>query len=77
MSKSQGLKPTGRNGTEYRTTETGYILKKGKREIYINAKSVLAGQKARDLIGNKSFNQIFSMGKKISLFGANASHIYL
>lgn len=65
------------NGTTYRITQTGYVLTKGKREIFINAKSVNAGEKARNLIANYSFNQIFLKGKKISLFTNNQRGIWL
>lgn len=54
------------NGTSYRATMTGYVLRKGNRELYINAKSVNAGDKARNIIANMSFNQIFNQTKKIS-----------
>ena len=28
------------SGTEYRALETGYVLRRGKREVYINAKRI-------------------------------------
>lgn len=60
---------------EYRTNNLGIILTKGKRNVYLLFKSVNAGKKARQLIADKSFNQIFSKGKKIALIGNNTSHI--
>jgi hypothetical protein len=65
------------NGTQYRATPTGYLLRRGKRSIYINAKSVNAGDKARDLMANKSFNQLFLQAHPVHLLGANARAIKL
>lgn len=65
------------NGTQYRTTEAGYILIKGKREIYISARSVEAGEKARNLIANFSFNQIFLKAKRVPLFTHNQRGMWL
>ena len=46
------------NGTQYRATNTGYIVTRGGRTLYINAKSAQASQKARELIANVSFNKL-------------------
>lgn len=63
------------NGTEYRKTNEGYFLQKGKRQIFIIAKSAESGNKARELIANTSFNQIFIKGRIINILGKNISSI--
>jgi hypothetical protein len=65
------------DGTEYRTTNEGYILIKGKRQIYIIAKSVVAGQEAKNIIASNSFDKLFKKGKKIAALGSNVSYIKL
>lgn len=64
------------DGTEYRTTPVGYLLARGKREVYITAKSVDANTKARTLITTKSFNQLFQAGRAAP-GNRNAAHIKL
>lgn len=60
---------------DYRTNNTGAILKKGKREVYLIFKSVNQGQKARKTIAENSFNKIFNKGRKIKTLGSNVSYI--
>jgi len=71
------MKLNDKNGTllDYRTNNTGAILTKGKREVYIIFKSVNQGKKARELISKYSFNKLFTKGKKIRSLGTNVSYI--
>jgi hypothetical protein len=64
-------------GTQYRQTNEGYVLIKGNRQVFIIAKSVIAGQKAKNMIANNSFDKLFKKGKKISTLGNNVSYIKL
>lgn len=65
------------NGTLYRQTLTGYVLERGGRELYITAKSVNAGEKARKLIANISFDKLFKQAKRVPLFTNNQRAIYI
>ena len=65
------------NGTKYRATMTGYVLEKGKRQIFINAKSVNQGDKAREIIAHNSFNKIFNFSKPVSVLGRNVREFKL
>lgn len=65
------------SGTEYRALETGYVLRRGKREVYINAKSVDQGKKAREIIAKYSFNKIFMAGKKMGALGDNVRVLFI
>lgn len=65
------------NGTQYRAIVNGYVLVRGKREIYIIAKSVEQGDKAKNLIANVSFDKMFKKGKRINAFGNLVRAIYL
>ena len=55
----------------------GIFIEKGKRQLYINFKSVSDGERARLLIANNSFNKLFNFGKKIKSLGNNVSSIIL
>jgi len=59
----------------YRTNNQGVVLNKGNRQVYVLFKSVSAGEKARNLIGNNSFDKLFRKGKKIKTLGSNVSYI--
>lgn len=64
------------DGTQFRTTPAGYLLVRGKREVYITAKSVTAGEKARTLMTTRSFNSLFQAGRTAP-GNRNAAHIKL
>ena len=55
----------------------GYVVKRGKRTVYINAKSVNAGEKARTLISSISFNRLYNCAKVVPLFDKNTRAIYI
>ena len=59
----------------FRQNQTGAVLTKGKREVHLIFKSVTEGQRAREFVAKKSFNQIFSKGRKIRTLGSNVSYI--
>ena len=63
------------DGSKYRRTNEGYVIEKGNRQVYIIAKSVEAGQKARDIMTSISFDKLFKKGKKIKVLGNNVSYI--
>jgi len=62
---------------DYRVNNLGAILMKGKRQVYLLFRSVNAGNEARKLIAENSFNKLFTKGKKVNLLGNNISHIKL
>ena len=66
-----------KNGSlmNYRENNTGAVLTKGKRELYLTFKSVNQGKKAREVVANNSFNALFKKGRKISALGSNVSHL--
>ena len=66
-----------KNGTllNYRENNTGAVLTKGKREIYLIFKTFNQGKKARLLVANNSFNKLFTKGKKMKTLGSNVSYI--
>lgn len=63
------------DGSKYRRTNEGYVIEKGNRQIYIIAKSVEAGEKARAIMTSISFDKLFKKGKKIKALGNNISYI--
>ncbi len=65
------------NGTEYRSTPVGYLLRKGKRRIFITAKSVNQGVRAKYIIANNSFNKIYTGKgcKRSGLCSQNERHL--
>lgn len=65
------------NGDEYRQTINGYFWKHGQRELHIIAKSVSAGEKAREIISHESFDKTFKKAKAIKLLGHNVRALYL
>ena len=71
------LKLKDKNGSlmTYRTNQTGAVLTKGKRELYLNFKSAEAGRKAREMVAKYSFNQLFTKGTKLRQLGSNVSYI--
>ena len=52
------------DGTEYRDVECGIVARRGKRELYLLAKSVVQGERARKLLATHSFNRLFAAGRK-------------
>ena len=63
------------NGTLYRATNEGYLLERGQRRIYIIAKSVNSGTRARQLMTSYSFDKLFKKGKQMATLGNNISYI--
>lgn len=64
------------NGTEYRATNEGFVMVKGKRTIFINAKSVNEIEVAKLLMTKNSFDKLFKAGSKIHALGNNVSTIF-
>ncbi|MFE6511619.1 hypothetical protein ACFVBP_28410 [Nocardioides sp. NPDC057764] len=62
------------DGTQWRSTPVGYLLVRGKREIYISARSVAQDEIARRLIATRSFNQLFKAGRRVAGI-KNTAHI--
>lgn len=52
------------NGTEYRPVECGYLMQRGKRQLFLLAKSVVQGENARRMMATRSFNSMFQSGVK-------------
>lgn len=65
------------NGDTCRATVNGYLWIHGNRQLYIIAKSVNAGEKAREAIGSGLFNKYFEDAKKMAALGKNIRAIYL
>ena len=65
------------NGDTYRSTVNGYLWMHGNRQIYIISKSVIAGEKAREIITSNNFNKQFNAAKRMAVLGANTRAIYL
>lgn len=59
----------------FRQNQNGAVLSKGKRDVYLIYKSANEGQRARELVAKKSFNQIFSKGRKVRTLGSSVSYI--
>lgn len=64
------------DGTTYRTTQNGIVLVRGKRELYLQGTSIEQTEKAHKLIATKSFNKLFTAGKKHHLLN-NTAYINL
>lgn len=65
------------NGDTYRATVNGYLWMHGNRQIYLIAKSVSAGEKARAIITSAAFNKYFNNAKRMAALGQNIRAIYL
>ena len=52
---------------EYSFINMGSVLKKGKRTIIFNHRSVNAKKRVNELISRNSFNKLFTNGQKMSL----------
>ena len=65
------------NGDTYRSTVNGYLWMHGNRQIYLIAKSVSAGEKAREIITSNAFNKYFNNAKRMAALGQNIRAIYL
>lgn len=52
------------DGTRYRTTHSGIVLLKGKRELHLLGNSVNQIAKARQLMANYSFNKLYSKARR-------------
>lgn len=59
----------------YRSTPSGAVLVKGKRQVFLTFKSVNQSKKAKEVVSKNSFNKLFTRGKKIRQLGSNISHI--
>ena len=59
----------------YRSTPSGSVLIKGKRQLYLLHKSVNQSNKAKDIIAKNSFNKLFNKGKKYQLLGSKTSYL--
>ena len=66
-----------KDGTTLQDTLMGFLLKKGKRSLYIIAKSANQGIKAREIIAKNSFNKLFNKGIKNNLLGNNIRNIII
>lgn len=66
-----------KNGDAYRATVNGYLWMHGNRQIYIISKSVIAGEKAREIITSNAFNKYFNNAKRMEALGQNIRAIYL
>jgi len=65
------------NGDTYRSTVNGYLWMHGNRQLYIIAKSVSAGEKAREIITLNNFNKQFNAAKRMTVLGTNTRAIFL
>lgn len=62
---------------KYRSTPSGAVLTKGKRELYLTFMSANDSKMAKQLIAKNSFSKLHSKGKKIRIMGPNVSHLDL
>ena len=65
------------DGTQYRTTQNGFVAVKGKRSIFFIGTSVNNSNRFKELLSSKSFNYLFNKGKKVKLLGNSVSYISL
>jgi len=62
---------------KYRSTPSGAVLTKGKKDLYILFASVNESERAKKLIANNSFNTLFKKGKSLKTLGKNVAYIDL
>lgn len=62
------------DGTQWRETPTGLLLVRGKRELYITARSVEQVRQARRLITTHSFDRLFKASHAVA---RNTGHLSL
>ncbi len=60
---------------KFRSTPSGAVLTKGKREVFLTFSSVNESKKAKEVVAKNSFDKLFRKGKKIKVLGSNVSHI--
>ena len=61
----------------FRETNSGAVLTKGKRQVYLIYKSVNQGKKAREVVSKNSFNRLFTKGKKVRQLGSGVSYLQI
>ncbi len=61
----------------FRETNGGAVLTKGKRQVYLIYKSVNQGKKAREVVSKNSFNRLFTKGKKVRQLGSGVSYLQI
>jgi hypothetical protein len=69
------LKDKNKGIINYRETNHGAILSKGKRDLHIQYKSVNQSNKAKEVIAKNSFDKLFKKGKKVKVLGNNVAYI--
>lgn len=64
-------------GTTIRSTGTGMIAVRGKRELYFIGTSVTKTERAKSLLAAHSFDRLFKAGKSAGAAGRNVRYIAL
>lgn len=64
-------------GTTVRSTTSGLVATRGKRELHILGTSVVATKKAHSLLALHSFDKLFRAGKTAGAAGRNVRYISL
>jgi hypothetical protein len=59
----------------YRPTQSGAVLTKGRRTLYLTFMSVNDSKKAKESIAKNSFDKLYNKGRKVKLLGSNVSAI--
>lgn len=69
------LKDKNKKLYQYRSTPSGAVLTKGKRQVYLVFGSVNQSKKAKEVVSKNSFNKLFIKGKKVIPLGKHVSYI--
>jgi hypothetical protein len=59
----------------YRSTQSGAVLTKGKRTVYLTFSSVNQSERAKKVVAKNSFDKLYNKGRKVKLLGSNVSAI--
>lgn len=63
------------NGTTYRSTPAGLVLMRGKRELHLLGTSVSQQEKARALVVDHSFAQLFARARRTPATGRSVAYL--